>query len=262
MAVIRYLNSRAPAGASLGDVAGSVPITRSHCHNILRTLVSCRWVGYDQHLRLYSLRSALVEDVSAALNSAEPVSALRPIMVRLTGEVGLACVLSRPEPDGSFIVVDKVEGTLGLGLAVPIGYKFPSDAPVQRKAVLAWASKEEIASWIRGWKPVAYTRSSIVTKQKMRAELAATRRRGFARSDCEYIDGILSIGLPIFDGLGKVVMLLHCPGLEATMRAREKIVARALRRAVADAHAILGGRIPAGFPGPHHTQSPAGSPPR
>ena len=45
--IIRLLNNRGSAGASLPEIVAQLNITRSHCHNILRTLVHCHWLDYD-----------------------------------------------------------------------------------------------------------------------------------------------------------------------------------------------------------------------
>ena len=40
VAMIRFINERGPAGAALSEISDLLRITRSHCFNILRTLVS------------------------------------------------------------------------------------------------------------------------------------------------------------------------------------------------------------------------------
>ena len=75
VAIIRYLNGRAPAGATLRETAGDLEITNSHCHNILRTLIRHNWVGYDALSRRYRLAAGPVRRCALGL---QPVRADRP----------------------------------------------------------------------------------------------------------------------------------------------------------------------------------------
>lgn len=251
VAIVRYLNGRAPAGATLRETADSLAITNSHCHNILRTLIRHNWVGYDVASRRYRLQPGLCADALSAFNQFEPIVQLRPIVAQLAASIGITCILSQVEPDGTFLVIDKADGTNGFGVTVPIGHRFAADAPVQRKAVLAWQPEAAIVSWIEGWVPIGHTGTSITDCATLLKDLAATRARGYAVSREEYIVGVMSLGLPIFDQAATPAMVLQCPALTDTLAPREQEVAAALQQAVTRAHALLGSRVPDGFRFPH-----------
>lgn len=247
VAIIRYLNEKAPVGATLRETVSELNITSSHCHNILRTLIGHNWVGYDAESRRYRLWAGLCADALSAFSQFEPIAELRPIVAQLAVSTGVTCILSRVELDGTFVVIDKADGTNGFGVTAPIGHRFTADAPVQRKAVLAWQSEAAIAAWLDGWLPVAHTSTSITTRAAMLKDLQATRERGYAVSGEEYIIGVMSIGLPIFDRAANPVMVLQCPALTESLAPREREVASALQSAVTRAHALLGSRLPASF---------------
>jgi DNA-binding IclR family transcriptional regulator len=151
------------------------------------------------------------------------------------------------QPDGSFIVIDSIDGGADVGISVPIGKRFPPDAPVQCKAEHAWAPRHETEAWLENWKPAAFTSSSITSRAAMRKALEETRRRGCAISIGEYIDGVMSVGLPIFDTRGRPVMVVQCPGVRAAIESRLERLMLALPDAVAKIHRLTGGRPPAGF---------------
>jgi DNA-binding IclR family transcriptional regulator len=247
VAIIRYLNGRAPRGATLRETASDLRITNSHCHNILRTLIGHDWVGYDAESRCYRLRPGLCADAWSAFSQFEPIAELRLIVAQLASSIGVTCILSRVEPDGTFVVIDKADGTNGFAVTAAIGHRFTADAPVQRKAVLAWQPEAAINAWLDGWVPVARTRTSITDRRAMLEDLRRTRARGYALSGEEYIPGIMSIGLPIFDRAANPVLVLQCPALTESLAARERDVARALQQAVTRAHALLGSRVPPSF---------------
>ena len=124
VAIVRYLNGRAPAGATLRETAGDLEITNSHCHNILRTLIRHNWVGYDALSRRYRLQPGLCADALSAFSQFEPIVQLRPLVAQLAAAIGITCILSQVEPDGTFLVIDKADGTNGFGVTVPIGHRF------------------------------------------------------------------------------------------------------------------------------------------
>ncbi len=243
MRIIRYLNKQTTSGAGLRELSDTLSITRSHCHNILRTLVADDWVAYDGGRRVYRLASGLIEDTSSALNGGLAYE-LHDVIVGLSREVELAAVLTRVEPDGTFIVIDKVDHAGDLGVSMPLGHRFPSDAPAQCKIRLAWLDDREVEAWLAAWTPVAYTRRSITSKARMGSELRLTRRRGYAISLGEYHVGVMSIGAPIFDRRGRVAMVLQCPGLEQAIKTRAPVIAEALLRATSACHEMSGGNPP------------------
>jgi DNA-binding IclR family transcriptional regulator len=247
VAIVRYLNGRAPSGATLRETAGDLDITNSHCHNILRTLIRQNWVGYDVLSRRYRLQPGLCADALSAFGQFEPIVQLRPIVAQLAAASGITCILSQVEPDGTFLVIDKAESTNGFGVTVPIGHRFTADAPVQRKAVLAWQPEEAIQAWLEGWRPIGHTGRSITDRGTLLADLAATRARGYAVSREEYVVGVTSVGLPIFDRAAQPMMVLQCPALTETLAVREQEVAAALQQAIMRAHVLLGSRVPERF---------------
>ena len=69
IAIIRCLNDLSAAGASLQEVAERLQITKSHCHNILKTLTREGWLAYDDKRRSYSLAPRLLTDVSCLIRA-------------------------------------------------------------------------------------------------------------------------------------------------------------------------------------------------
>jgi hypothetical protein len=68
-AIIRCLNDLSAAGASLQEVAERLQITKSHCHNILKTLTREGWLAYDDKRRSYSLAARLLTDISCLIRA-------------------------------------------------------------------------------------------------------------------------------------------------------------------------------------------------
>jgi DNA-binding IclR family transcriptional regulator len=246
--LIRFLNDRGTRGASLPEMVEHLRINRSHCHNILRTLVHCQWLSYDAPSRTYRLTSNLSADVSSALVSRPYLAVIQPHVQRLADQTDLPCILSELISDGSFLVVLTANHPDPFVFNVPIGFRFPSGSPPHLKAALAWLPNAQREERLARWKPIRYTASSIVNLEAMRRELAATRQHGFARSVGEFTEGFTTILLPIFDRAGDIFLILQCAGLSETVKPREAEIADALARSVAGIHRAIDGRPPIDFP--------------
>ena len=133
--------------------------------------------------------------------------------MKLSRATGTPCVLTRVERDGSFVAIDKAEEAAELIVSVPIGHRFPPDAPAQMRVRLAWMAEDLRKQEMARWRPRAYTKTTIVRKKAAWAEIEATRRRGYSISRAEFSPGVMTLAVPIFDTFGDVQMVLQCPGL-------------------------------------------------
>jgi DNA-binding IclR family transcriptional regulator len=240
--IIRYLNQSAPMGVTLAELSVRGEISRSHCHGIMQTLAAHDWVSYDRAQRTYKLKARLADDTASLLNAALPMDEVRAVLTPFARRLSVLCVISRVEPDWSFLVVDTIDGGNNVGISVPIGYAYLPDAPCQCKAVHSWRSAEEIEAWLESWEPKVYTRTSKRTRAEMRAAFGETRRRGYAISLGEYTDGIISIGLPIFDSRGRIILVVQVPGVREQVEHRLPELAAGLIAAVAEIHRRIAGR--------------------
>lgn len=229
IAIIRRLNAGPSLGLGLSDIAAALGLTKSHCHNILKTLVAEGWVTFDASRRRYALAPRLLADISRVVARQDRSSLIHEELVSLSMTARIPCVLSRIEPDGSFIAIDKAEEAAELLVSVPIGHRFPPDAPAQMRARLAFSSPELREHVLEEWQPVAYTPTTITDKDEMREELLSTAERGYAISREEYSPGVTSFAVPIFNASGDVQMILQCPGLGSIMSPRQDKITDALK---------------------------------
>jgi len=250
IAVVRFLNERGGVGATLSEIADALAITRSHCHNILRTLATSSWVAYERETRRYRLSSRIAADTSAALVSQPYLAVVRPAMQRLADAVGVPCTVCEPLADGSFLVVHTANYPDPFISAAPVGYRFPSTAAPQFKAALSWLPATAQTAAVDAWVPVRHTKSSIMTRDALVRDLAEARARGFVRSVGEYVDGFTTVALPVFDRAGEVVLTVSCAGRSDGFAQREAALAAQLIACVNAIHSAIDGRPPVDFPRP------------
>ena len=239
LAVIRLLNAAPLRSAGVTEISNALRLTKSVSFNILKTLQEEGWVEFDVERRRYTLSPNLLSDVSSVLTTSDHAAIIHDALVRLSLKIRVPCVLSRIEPDGSFIAVDKAEEAAELLVSVPIGHRFPDDAPAQMRVRLAWSDPATRKKLLKRWKPVAHTPSTIISSRALERELDATVRRGYSISRAEFTPGVMSLAAPVFSRDGHLALILQCPGVEPDVAAREREIAAALLQTARDLTRIL-----------------------
>jgi DNA-binding IclR family transcriptional regulator len=248
IAIIRHLNERPSAGATLPQISDGLEITRSHCHNILRTLVAHGWIEYDNLTRVYRLATGIAADSASALHSRTHLAAIRPLVDQLAVETGFPCTLCEPIADGSFLIVHTTAEADPFVLHAPVGYRFPPGTAAMFKARVAWLSGPELELMLSQWTPTPHSRSTIIDKPTMRDDLLRSRTRGYARSAGEYIEGFTTLALPLFNREGEVIFVIGIAGLEDQLDAQESRVVKTMARMTSQIHRMLDGRPPVDYP--------------
>lgn len=113
---------------------------------------------------------------------------------------GLACVC-----------IDKVRGSQGMQLDLPIGSRAPLYCGGSAKAMLAFAG-ETVIDRVLEQPMTAYTQNTITDPAALRAELAAIRKRGYSIDDQEMVMGVFCVGMPIVDRTGRAVGAISISG--------------------------------------------------
>lgn len=247
IAIVNYINHTPPHLASLTELATALSITKSHCHSILKTLVHFDWLRFDGRAKLYELNSGLFASASSLLG-APILDRIRHELSGLVQRIGFPAVLVQPQADDSFVVIDKFNSLQAMEVSYPIGHHLPRDAPANMRAFLAWKDPAEIDRWLETWQPRRYTSTTLMTPDLLRAEIAATRKRGYARSIGELTEGLMALGMPIFNRYGEVAYLFSCSGLLSAVAPIEETIAREMiGTSIAINHAVMG-RMPPDFP--------------
>lgn len=247
IAIIETINSLAPRQVTLAELSTALGISRSHCHSILKTLTACNWLRFDERLKVYQLDMGILPSISSIFRSGR-LDTIRVTLDELVHRIKLPIVLSKPQPDFSYVLVDKFNVSHVMEVSHPIGHRYPPDVVGQSRAFLAWQPQSVIDAWLNSWKPVRYTKNTRVTKQEILDELRRTRERGYVRSDEEFADGLLAFCLPVFDDSASVSFIVSCISVKAVMTRNENEVVSEMIAAVAKIHYQTGARVPPDFP--------------
>jgi len=227
--VLEEVAARQPAG--VGEVARALGMPKSSVHRALVTLRDAGWVrSTGGELPRYVLTSRVL---SVGRNASPEMGfreAALPEMVRLRDATNETIHLSLRDAD-DVVLIERVDCTQAVRTYNALGTHAPLHASASGKAVLALLPSDEIDRVI-GSGPPKHTDRTIVDKMALRAELEATRRRGYARNVGEWRRDVAAVAAAVRgdDGLPLGAINVSAPAsrtTEADLRLSGKLLIQA-----------------------------------
>lgn len=223
----RVLKSFTPNEREWGvtDLARRLGIAKSTAHRLLATLTDEGLLEQDPSSGRYRL-GLVVFDMAAAAQSVDLHEAVLTPMTELrnrTGETVQVAVL-----DGREVVyVERLDSPNTLRLFIEVGRRNSAHSTGCGKALLAFSPPDQLERILRNWRLTAKTPHTITDLQDLRADLAESRRRGYAVNRRESEVGIISVAAPIRDVSGRAVAAISVAGPAERLEPHELKVAQA-----------------------------------
>ena len=138
---------------------------------------------------------------------------------------------------------DATRGQTGPHVVTDIGSRLPAHCTSLGKAMLAFLPEPEIDRLYAGPAQLpGRTKNTITTVPRLKSELAAIRRRGYAVDQEETTEGIVCIGSPILGADGRPEAAISLAGLSAGMPAATiESLGRTVARAASQVSSTRGG---------------------
>ncbi|GAA3746805.1 DNA-binding IclR family transcriptional regulator [Spinactinospora alkalitolerans] len=204
--VLDAVAERQPIGVS--DLARAMDIPKSSVQRALRALESAGWIRsvapeQGSGWVLTTKAGDLAQHIAGDLGVRE---AALPVMAELRDRTGEEVHLTIRE-DQEVVVIERVESTHPVRIHWPAGTRSPCHASANGKAILAHLRPADLAVALPGPLP-GFTESTITAPEKLRAELAAVRARGYAVARSELRADIASVAAPILSPSGTPIAAL------------------------------------------------------
>jgi DNA-binding IclR family transcriptional regulator len=181
-------------------------------HRIVSALYRNGFLERDEVTKKYRLGPAILRLGRVAAMAVDLQSVSRPILRRLatrTRETALLTVVA--EGGLTSTCLDRVESAEPLRLSVQPGYQVPLHAGASQKALLAYRPEHEIERVLNENLP-ALCSATIVAPDRLRAELAMIRKRGWVSSFEETNKGVWGLAVALLDEHGHSVAALGVAG--------------------------------------------------
>jgi len=198
------------------EIARACDLPIPTAHRILTTLRAHGFLARDEAKR-FRLGPAAMELGERAQQSVDLREMSLPILQRLADESGETAILTvlNDTRDRS-VCLERVESSQQLRLSVEPGRLLPLHAGASQKILLAYMRDDEVDRVVaspleRVW------RATITRPDTLRADLALTRRRGWAQSFEETSGGTWGLAVPILDQQDEIVAGIGLAGPSARL---------------------------------------------
>ena len=231
-------------GLTLTELAQQVGLSSSTAHRLLTTLEQERYVQFNGERRLWSMGVQAFVTGSSFLKTRSLVGAARPHM-RMLMEESEETVNLAVEDEAEAIYLSQVECRQMMRAFARPGGRVPLHCSSVGKALMAAMPDARLSKVLHRYGLPRVTIKTLNTTAALRADLAATRERGYALDDEEHAVGLRCIAAVIFNENSDAVAAISLSGPMARIPDERIPLLGQLVRARADAITIqLGGSLP------------------
>jgi len=196
LAVIEAFSETDPT-MTLSEVARKTHLTPGSARRVLRTLQQLGYAAADGNR--FRLMPRVLQLGFSYLSSLPFASLAQPRLAELTGQVEGSCSISVLDGTDVVYVARATARQLGRDY-MSVGTRYPAHATSPGKLLLAALPDRDVAARYKGRRLEAPTPRTIDSIERLLAELAEVREKGWAINDQETMMGHRSIAVPLRSG--------------------------------------------------------------
>ena len=204
---LRILNllQHARQGMGTTEIANQMAIDKSSASRLLHTLANYGFVEQDAATARYALGPQLLTLGQRLLNRISLRDHARPFLHALVDKTG-ECAHLAIQAQQQALYIDQVESTAALRVESEIGTLSPLHCTALGKVLLAFGDARAPAA------PESFTQRTVTDPSSLAAQLAQTKRRGYAIDDEEYNYGVRCVASPVYDHRGALAGAIGISG--------------------------------------------------
>lgn len=192
--------SAAHSKLQLRDLADVVGLPKSSTHRLASTLLERGFLRQEPD-GSYCLGSRLLELGGLVSNTSALANRTGNAMNSLSLKTGETILVAEVDwMDNTVLITHKVDATHPLSVASPVGKRSGLGNGCIGKAILGAMNQLEASEVIDRLHLVHRTDQSILDADKLRADVATARRRGWASESNEFIEGVSGVAAAVSSG--------------------------------------------------------------
>lgn len=201
-------------GYTLVEIVQLLEAPKSSIFDILKTLVYTNMVEEDNSFGKTRYKVGLHAFLigSNYVNNIDIVNVAKQYLVPLANKMNATTFMAVLD-DYMVTYIYKYESANSIITTANIGTRRELHSAALGKAMLAFASEDEIRSAIKKINFESYTEYTITSIEKYIDELKEVRQKGYAKDDRENAMHQIAAAAPVFDHTGKAVAAISCVGL-------------------------------------------------
>ena len=192
------------------DIAEKLQIGKSTAHRLLQTLESEGFVHKNPKTNEYSLGVSVLKLTDTVVDQIKILKEASPVLKRLTEKTGESSHIGILEGREIFYL-HKEECHFPVKLLSHLGKTNPIHCTSLGQAFLAFQS-DLLVDAILSTDLTKYTKHTLTDKGLIRKKLKEIQKNGYAVSDQELHEGVVSIGAPVYNIKGEVFSSINIAG--------------------------------------------------
>lgn len=202
------------------EIARQLELHPSTVGRMLATMTSLGILSQDKETHRYRMGSKVLKWGEVYTSNVDLRAQARPYMEGLHSATAETISLDIPDGDAR-ICIERIESPHSLRWVARIGDRMPYYASASGKVLLAFLPPTQ-QSQVMKTRLEKLTPNTTTDPKLLRQELDAIRKRGYAVSQGERVEGVSCVAAPVFDAGGKVIGAMNVSG--PSMRfSKEKI---------------------------------------
>jgi IclR family transcriptional regulator, acetate operon repressor len=230
-------------GMSLTELAEAADQAPATVYRVLSTLESHGIVEFQAATQLWFVGQEAFRIGSAFLGRTSLVEQARVVMRELMAATGETANLAIAD-GGQVVFISQVETHEPIRAFFRPGTRGPIHASGIGKALLAYQAPEAVARIVAEQGLAAFTEHTITDPERLAAELAAIRARGWAADDEERTEGMRCIAAPIFNEFREATAGVSVSGPVGRMARNGRDLGALVREAADRITRAIGGTAP------------------
>ncbi|MEX3014502.1 HTH-type transcriptional regulator BhcR [Gymnodinialimonas hymeniacidonis] len=227
-------------GATLTELSEELSQSPATVYRIMVTLEGRGLVEFDQTTQMWHVGARAFVIGARYLRRTSLVERARPVLRQLMEDTGETANLGIAR-DTHVLFVGQVETHATIRAFFPPGTLSPMHASGIGKALLAQMSDDRLSRLFATAPLDQFTAKTLIEPSTLRADLEATRERGYAIDDEEKNEGMRCIAAPIFDFSGGAIAGLSVSGpVSRVSLAKTEDLAASVVRAAQDLSQAMG----------------------
>jgi len=190
----------------------SINLPKPTLHRLFHTAEEAGFLQRDVDGRSYGPGPRLRKLSVNTLSSRRVRMVRLAILRRVAEDIGETCNIATADRDG-MVYLDRVETHWPLRIQLPVGTQVPFHCTASGKMYLSSLRNAYLDRFLDNTDLSRQAAGTLTEKSRLRAELIATRRRGFSTDNQEFMDGMTAVAVPIRDAQDRLVSTLsvHAP---------------------------------------------------
>lgn len=224
---------------TISEIASKVNLNRAVTRRLVRTLEQLGFVTHDRGR--YQLTPRVLRLTRGFMETSSIPQVVQPVLRSTSHEIDESVSFAMLDGDEAVYVANAfVPSRFSLNM-VTVGSRVPLAPTAIGRAILAFLDKPEREAALDRLGLTAYTPHTIVERNAFTDLLNSIRLSGFSFSESEYVQGVSSLALPVFDRASRVigaVAIIFPQGQYSESEMHDRLIIN-LRRCATDIGAVF-----------------------